>query len=74
MYQLAKHIFKDLGTILGQSSRVTVYETQKKLAAQKDPTDENVERLLIFSNNRIDPNTTKKVFFINLYFKSLNYS
>lgn len=67
VYQLIKHIFKDLSTILGQSSRVTVYEAQKKLAAQKDPTDENVERLLTYSNNCIDSNTTNKVFdiFIN---------
>ncbi|CAD1480140.1 unnamed protein product, partial [Heterotrigona itama] len=50
-----------LGTILGQSSRVTVYETQKKLAAQRDPTDENVKRLLIFSNNHINPDTTNKL-------------
>ncbi|KAF3428459.1 hypothetical protein E2986_08104 [Frieseomelitta varia] len=58
---LSKTDKTDLSTILGQSSRVTVYETQKKLAAQKDLTDENVERLLTFSNNRIDPNTTNKL-------------
>ncbi|XP_033350753.1 active regulator of SIRT1-like [Bombus vosnesenskii] len=51
----------DLGTILGRSSKVTVYETQKKLAAKVDPTDENVQRLLLLSTNRIDPNTTNKL-------------
>lgn len=58
---LSKTDKTDLGTIFGQSSRVTVYETQKKLAAQRDPTDENVKRLLTFSNNYIDPNTTNKL-------------
>ncbi|XP_012346116.1 active regulator of SIRT1 [Apis florea] len=58
---LSKNDKTDLGTILGRSSKVTVYETQKKLAAQKDSTDTNIQRLLILSNNRLDPNTTNKL-------------
>lgn len=51
----------DLGTILGRSSKVTVYETQKKLATQEDPTAENVQRLLMLSKNHIDQNTINKL-------------
>ncbi|PBC34017.1 active regulator of SIRT1 [Apis cerana] len=58
---LSKNDKTDLGTILGRSSKVTVYETQKKLATQKDSTDKNIQKLLILSNNRIDPNTTNKL-------------
>ncbi|OAD52588.1 Active regulator of SIRT1 [Eufriesea mexicana] len=58
---LSKNDKTDLGTILGRSSKVTVYETQKKLAVQEDPTDENVQRLLMLSNNCIDPDTTNKL-------------
>lgn len=58
---LSKNDKTDLGTIFGRSSKITVYETQKKLAAQKDSTDKNIQKLLILSNNRIDPNTTNKL-------------
>ncbi|XP_012229412.1 active regulator of SIRT1-like [Linepithema humile] len=51
----------DLGTILGRSSKTTVYETQKRIATQQDPTDENVQRLLLLSNNRINPETASKL-------------
>ncbi|XP_076620747.1 uncharacterized protein LOC143341650 [Colletes latitarsis] len=51
----------DLGTILGRSSKVTVYETQKRLVAQKDPIDENVQKLLKFSTNHINLDTTNKL-------------
>lgn len=60
----------DLGTILGRSSKVTVYETQKKLTVQKDPTDKNVQKLLVLSKNRMDPNTVNKV--INAINKARN--
>lgn len=58
---LSKNDKTDLGTILGRSSKVTVYETKKKLAAQEDPVNENVQRLLMLSTNRIDPNTANKL-------------
>ncbi|CAK9806750.1 Active regulator of SIRT1 [Anthophora plagiata] len=58
---LFKNAETDLGTILGRSSKVTVYETQKKLATQEDPTDKNVQRLLMLSTNRIDQETSSKL-------------
>ncbi|XP_076656352.1 active regulator of SIRT1 isoform X2 [Halictus rubicundus] len=58
---LSKNDKTDLGTILGRSSKVTVYETKKKLASEKDPTDENVQRLLMLSTNRIDSNVADKL-------------
>ncbi|XP_011862612.1 PREDICTED: active regulator of SIRT1-like [Vollenhovia emeryi] len=51
----------DLGTILGRSSRTTVYEAQKRLATQKDSTDENVQRLLLLSKSQINPETTNNL-------------
>jgi len=46
---------------LGRSSKTTVHETQKRLAIQKDPIKENVQRLLLFSSNRINPRTANNV-------------
>ncbi|XP_020278745.1 uncharacterized protein LOC109852211 [Pseudomyrmex gracilis] len=43
---------------LGRSSKITVYETQKHLASQEDPTEKNVQLLLSLCNNRLDPKTT----------------
>ncbi|KZC13481.1 PREDICTED: active regulator of SIRT1-like [Dufourea novaeangliae] len=58
---LSKNDKTDLGTVLGRSSKVTIYETKKRLAAQEDPTNENVQRLLMLSSNHIDSNTTDKL-------------
>ncbi|XP_011642165.1 active regulator of SIRT1-like isoform X1 [Pogonomyrmex barbatus] len=58
---ISKNDKTDLGTILGRSSKTTVYETQKRLATQTDPTDENVQRLLLLSNNKINPGTTNNL-------------
>lgn len=58
---LSRNDKTDLGTILGRSSKVTVYETKKKLATAKDPTDENVQRLLMLSTNRIDSKLADKL-------------
>ncbi|CAK9819045.1 Nicotinamide riboside kinase 1 [Anthophora quadrimaculata] len=58
---LSKNAKTDLGTILGRTSKVTVYETQKKLATQEDPTDKNVQRLLMLSTNHIDQETSSKL-------------
>jgi len=54
-------LFIDFGTILDRSSKTTVYETQKRLAIQKDPIKENVQRLLLLSSNRINPGTANNV-------------
>ncbi|KYN32233.1 hypothetical protein ALC56_13611 [Trachymyrmex septentrionalis] len=54
---ISKNDKTDLDTILNRSSKTTVYETQKRLATLKDPTDENVQRLLLFSSNRINAET-----------------
>ncbi|CAL1676506.1 unnamed protein product [Lasius platythorax] len=58
---ISKHEKTDFGTVLTRSSKTTVYETQKRIAAQQDPTDENVQRLLLLSSNRINPETTNKL-------------
>ncbi|XP_076238194.1 active regulator of SIRT1 isoform X2 [Calliopsis andreniformis] len=58
---LSKNDKTDLGTILGRSSKVTVYETQKRLAVQEDPIGENVQRLLMLSDNRVDPKIATKL-------------
>ncbi|XP_024874440.1 active regulator of SIRT1-like [Temnothorax curvispinosus] len=58
---ISKNDKTDLGTILGRSSKTTVYETQKRLATQKDPTDENVQRLLLLSSTRINPGTANSL-------------
>ncbi|XP_018303446.1 active regulator of SIRT1 [Mycetomoellerius zeteki] len=58
---ISKNDKTDLDTILGRSSKTTVYETQKRLATQKDPTDENVQRLLLLSSNRIDAKTANNL-------------
>ncbi|XP_012528697.1 uncharacterized protein LOC105832367 [Monomorium pharaonis] len=50
-----------IDTILSRSSKTTVYETQKRLGAQKDPTDENVQRLLLLSSNRINSGTANNL-------------
>lgn len=58
---LSKNDQTDLGTVLGRSSKVTVYETQKRLAVREDSVDKNVQRLLKLSTNRIDPNIANKL-------------
>ncbi|CAL7939544.1 unnamed protein product [Xylocopa violacea] len=58
---LSKKDKTDLGTILGRSSKVSVYETQRKLAKQKDPTNKNVRKLLMLSNTRIASQTANKL-------------
>lgn len=62
-------VFIDLGTVLGRSSKVTVYETQKRLAVREDSVDKNVQRLLKLSTNRIDPNVANKVSLSSKYSK-----
>ncbi|XP_011695791.1 PREDICTED: active regulator of SIRT1-like [Wasmannia auropunctata] len=58
---ISKNDKTDLDTILGRSSKTTVYETQKRLAIQKDPTNKNVQRLLLLSSNRIDSETANNL-------------
>lgn len=60
---ISKHDKTDLDTVLSRSSKVTVYETQKLIAAQQDPTNENVQRLLLLSDNRINRETTNNLFY-----------
>jgi len=48
-------------TDFARSSKTTVYETQKRIAAQQDSTDKNVQRLLLLSSNRINSETANKV-------------
>ncbi|XP_032664458.1 active regulator of SIRT1-like [Odontomachus brunneus] len=50
-----------LSTILGRSGRVTVYEVQKRLATQKDPTEENVQRLLSLKTNQLKSEMSNKL-------------
>ncbi|XP_076763119.1 uncharacterized protein LOC143430631 [Xylocopa sonorina] len=58
---LSKNDKIDLCTILGRSSKVSVYEAQKRLTRQKDPTNKNVQRLLMLSKNRIPLQTANKL-------------
>ncbi|KYM90398.1 hypothetical protein ALC53_01830 [Atta colombica] len=58
---ISKNDKTELDTILGRSSKTTVYETQKRLATLKDPTDENIQRLLLFSSNRINAETANNL-------------
>ncbi|GAB1866285.1 Active regulator of SIRT1 [Camponotus japonicus] len=48
-------------TDFARSSKTTVYETQKRIAAQQDSTDKNVQRLLLLSSNRINSETANKL-------------
>ena len=59
---LLKNDKTDLGRIIERSGKLTVYETKKRLAAQEDPVNENVQRLLMLGKNRIDPDTANKLF------------
>ncbi|KAG7205427.1 hypothetical protein KM043_007420 [Ampulex compressa] len=58
---ISKNDTTDLGSILGRSGKTTVYETRKRITARKDPTEENVRRLLTLSSSRIDPETADKL-------------
>ncbi|XP_072753686.1 uncharacterized protein [Anoplolepis gracilipes] len=58
---ISKHDNTDSDTVLVRSSKTTVYETQKRIATHQDPTDENIQRLLLLSNNRINPETANKL-------------
>lgn len=58
---ISKHDKTDFDTVLARSSKTTVYETQKRIATQQDPTDKNVQRLLLLSSNRIKPETASKL-------------
>lgn len=44
-----------------RSSKTTVHETKKRIAAQQDSTDKNVQRLLLLSSNRIKSETANKL-------------
>ncbi|EZA60535.1 hypothetical protein X777_14561 [Ooceraea biroi] len=50
----------DISTILSKSSK-TVYETQKHIAAQQDPTDDNIKRLLSLSSYSLKPETASNL-------------
>ncbi|XP_050446900.1 active regulator of SIRT1-like [Cataglyphis hispanica] len=58
---ISKHDKTDFDTVLVRSSKTTVYEAQKRIATQQDPTDKNVQQLLLFSSNRINPETASKL-------------
>ncbi|KAL6440744.1 hypothetical protein ACFW04_003296 [Cataglyphis niger] len=58
---ISKHNKTDFDTVLVRSSKTTVYEAQKRIATQQDPTDKNVQQLLLFSSNRINPETASKL-------------
>ncbi|KAJ8688232.1 hypothetical protein QAD02_024027 [Eretmocerus hayati] len=47
--------------ILQRSSEVTVYQAKKSLQSKVDPTEENVQRLLHLSNNRLDSEASEKL-------------
>lgn len=58
---ISKYEKTAVDTVLARSSKTTVYETQKCIAAQRNPTDENVKRLLLLSKNRLNSETANKL-------------
>ncbi|XP_015587856.1 uncharacterized protein LOC107264278 [Cephus cinctus] len=55
---VSKRKKSDDNIVISRSSKITVHEAKKQLETKSDPTEENVQRLLILSNNRIDTKTT----------------
>lgn len=51
----------DLVTALGRSGKVSVYEARKRKATRRDPTDENVQKLLLLSTKRVDSETAEQL-------------
>ncbi|EFN82406.1 hypothetical protein EAI_01549, partial [Harpegnathos saltator] len=47
--------------MLGRSNRLTPQEAKKRLAAQKDRTEENVQRLLSLKTNQLNSNMSNKL-------------
>ncbi|XP_029661725.1 active regulator of SIRT1-like [Formica exsecta] len=58
---ISKYDKTDFDAVLARSNKTTVYETQKRIATQQDPTDKNVQQLLLLSNNRINPEIASKL-------------
>lgn len=48
-------------SIIQRSSKINVHEAQKQIKQYKDPTDDNVQKLLLLSNSRINPDVSDKV-------------
>lgn len=51
----------ELITALGRPGKASVYEAQKRRATQRDPTTENVEKLLLLSTKRGDSGTVDQL-------------
>ncbi|XP_029162146.1 uncharacterized protein LOC114933731 [Nylanderia fulva] len=56
-----QHEKTDFDTVLARSNKTTLYETQKCIAAQQDPTEKNVQRLLSLSKNHLNSETANKL-------------
>ncbi|XP_043678247.1 active regulator of SIRT1-like isoform X2 [Vespula pensylvanica] len=50
----------NINNILGRSNKVTVYEAKKRLETKKDLIEENIQNLLLLSNNCLDQHTVLK--------------
>ncbi|XP_008555892.1 uncharacterized protein LOC103577146 [Microplitis demolitor] len=48
--------------IFTHNRKLTVHEARKKLADKKDPTEDNIEKLLLLSNYSVDSDTAAKLF------------
>lgn len=64
--------------VISRVSKTTIEEAKLKLSKKTDKTEKNIERLLLLSSNRIDPETSDKVyiFFLVIIFtqRSLNFN
>lgn len=47
--------------VIERSSKLNINEAKKRLEAKSDPTEENIKKLLLLGNNRIDPETADRL-------------
>lgn len=51
----------EIATVLGKCNRITVYETQKRIAARQDLTNDNIKKLLSLSKNSLKSETANNL-------------
>ncbi|XP_014215705.1 active regulator of SIRT1 [Copidosoma floridanum] len=59
---LSKNKKKGSSYVLKRTSKTTVYQVKQQLKSKIDPTEDNVQRLLLLGSNKLDPETTDKIF------------
>ncbi|KAF7991338.1 hypothetical protein HCN44_002900 [Aphidius gifuensis] len=48
-------------SIIQRSSKINVHEAKKQIQQYKDPTNDNVQRLLLLSSSKINPDVSDKI-------------